>query len=454
MKTKNMACIDEKFEQLMLNQPQSVERNDSLTSDDILGPMSPFSDSNGPDSDRCSYHGDISGLDEASLVDVDGTIEDDLKLSRSDSQRLRHLLATRRINNGGTSPRSPRAPRTQFPTRSQSYKRPKSRPANLDLQINLEQEEMRPRTSSMPSRNTYKKPDMNYLRVGNADSPGSPRMGDLYRVRSFRTTKRGQLINHGDSFKRKWRSSASIASEASSGCSSPGFRDRTESINSRGSTITSCESHGEPEITPVYQALILGGSRVGKSALAQQFMTSEYMGDYDTLSADDVADVQKTVSVLIDGDETMMDVIDLNTDEEYASYSDVDAYVVVYSITDRKSYQHAIDLLHEIRMEAGLETAIILVGNKSDIVRQRQIAIEEGKSTAQTYDCKFIETSAVLNHQIDDLLAGIVKQIRLKRKKDGRKKRGGCHKVAKGLIDKLLLKSTHVSKSCDNLFVL
>ena len=32
---------------------------------------------------------------------------------------------------------------------------------------------------------------------------------------------------------------------------------------------------------------------------------------------------------------------------------------------------------------------------------------------ADNYDCKFIEVSAILNHKVDDLLVGILKQIRL-----------------------------------------
>lgn len=39
--------------------------------------------------------------------------------------------------------------------------------------------------------------------------------------------------------------------------------------------------------------------------------------------------------------------------------------------------------------------------------------IPEGKSAAQTYDCKYIEVSAAIDHKIDELLVGILKQIRL-----------------------------------------
>ena len=38
----------------------------------------------------------------------------------------------------------------------------------------------------------------------------------------------------------------------------------------------------------------------------------------------------------------------------------------------------------------------------------------EGRSLAISHDCKYVEVSAALDHNVDTLLVGIVKQIRLK----------------------------------------
>ncbi|GIY11852.1 hypothetical protein CEXT_813291 [Caerostris extrusa] len=98
---------------------------------------------------------------------------------------------------------------------------------------------------------------------------------------------------------------------------------------------------------------------------------------------------------------------------------------------------------------------------------------EEAKSVACSYECKFIETSAAINHQVDELLVGIVTQIRLKAQqqldmatfttnstsKGGRslQKRmslGGSGKKARGILNKLLGKGKIKSQSCGNLHVL
>ncbi len=53
-----------------------------------------------------------------------------------------------------------------------------------------------------------------------------------------------------------------------------------------------------------------------------------------------------------------------------------DAYIVVYSVTDKSSFLNAFDLLKTIRSNENENYPIILVGNKSDLVRKRSISRE------------------------------------------------------------------------------
>ena len=89
--------------------------------------------------------------------------------------------------------------------------------------------------------------------------------------------------------------------------------------------------------------------------------------------------------------------------------------------------------------------------------------IVEGKAAAEAYLCKYAEVSAVLMHHVDELLVGILKQIRLieqqKEKHHGKCRpafgQGDdtcCLATKQGLIGRLL--GSYQSKSCDNLLVL
>ena len=64
--------------------------------------------------------------------------------------------------------------------------------------------------------------------------------------------------------------------------------------------------------------------------------------------------------------------------QHVSAFGVVDAYVVIYALNDRESFVDAVDCLHELRKKDLLgTTAAILVANKSDIVRGREIE-EEG----------------------------------------------------------------------------
>ena len=52
---------------------------------------------------------------------------------------------------------------------------------------------------------------------------------------------------------------------------------------------------------------------------------------------------------------------------------DVDAYLILYSVADTKSFQSAENKLHTMSKDTKRETAVILVANKSDIVRNRTV---------------------------------------------------------------------------------
>lgn len=104
----------------------------------------------------------------------------------------------------------------------------------------------------------------------------------------------------------------------------------------------------------------------------------------------------------------------------------------------------------------------------------------EGSKMATSYDCKFIETSVGINHNVDELLVGILTQIRLKldnppdpsiprdqynAKKRSRSPLGNCaprlyrgsRTSASLRVRKILSKVWSInskSKSCENLHVL
>ena len=57
-------------------------------------------------------------------------------------------------------------------------------------------------------------------------------------------------------------------------------------------------------------------------------------------------------------------------------------------------------------------TSCVQVGNKTDLERSRVLSTSDGEDLAVEFGVKFTETSPGMGHHIDELLVGIVMQMR------------------------------------------
>ncbi|KAH8353925.1 hypothetical protein KR067_003685 [Drosophila pandora] len=313
---------------------------------------------------------------------------------------------------------------------------------------------VRPRVCSLPER------------------PYNPRASDdLYRLRHFSISK-GNVVNCGDSIiSRRSRSNTSVnstnsrASERSpfeGSCCGAGYAN----VDSLPASPDDSENL-EPPPPARYRVVMLGDAGVGKTALVNQFMTSEYMHTYDASLVLDDEFGEKTVSVLLDDEESDMVFIDhpsveMSVENSLSTY-EPHGCVVVFSVVDRGSFRVAEEIINYLWQENYTkDKAVILVGNKADLARARLITSQEGKALAASRDAKFIETSSGIQHNVDELLVGILKQMRLKEKREkkataSKMKTSRTHislHLAKELLQKICLSDISKSKSCENLHVL
>lgn len=298
-------------------------------------------------------------------------------------------------------------------------------------------------------------------------------------VRQFTMSPQGDIINRVDSFKKKRESSPKFSSTTTTTTATnvqhqsigggrlhlqvPGQESRVPGRPAVLPRLISCE--------PPRRVLVIGDRRVGKTALMQQFMTSEYLAALDTSFDTDATD-EKHVSVCVDGEEMTLQFTDLEPEEQLEHrqlHPDVDCYLLVYSIADRKSFAYISSLIHDL--SALKRTfAVIIVANKSDVVRKRQVNDTDAMDVCTRYSAKFIEVSAALNHKVDELLIGIVNQIRLNpnRRQSYESEGGGflpdepptpttaaaCSKGTRSFLSKLFSKKKKKNKEprpCENL---
>ncbi|XP_049964379.1 ras-related protein rapB-like [Schistocerca serialis cubense] len=127
---------------------------------------------------------------------------------------------------------------------------------------------------------------------------------------------------------------------------------------------------------PRFKVAMLGASGVGKTALTCQFTTSEYICAYDTSLDEEFG--QKTVSVMLDGREAELEIVDHPASEmsveSYCTTYNPDVFVVVYSVVDRKTLKAAEDILLFLwKNDYVASRGVILVGNKADLERRREV---------------------------------------------------------------------------------
>lgn len=75
-----------------------------------------------------------------------------------------------------------------------------------------------------------------------------------------------------------------------------------------------------------------------------------------------------------------------------------DAFVVVYNVCDRSSFEDARRILDIIGYKGTCRFPAILLGNKRDLERGRQVAVDDGHEASLQYRCQFYEVSAAENY--------------------------------------------------------
>ncbi|KTG44121.1 hypothetical protein cypCar_00007564 [Cyprinus carpio] len=247
---------------------------------------------------------------------------------------------------------------------------------------------------------------------------------------------------------------------------------RSSSCSSTSSDSALSSESVTPASVGPFTVVLLGDNGVGKSALASIFAgASDSMGSECELYGGEV--FEQTITV--DGERATVTLLDTWDSQGEGSWTQErclqtgDAFIIVYAITDRSSFLHASDLRIQLRRQREADrTPIILVGNKCDLVRCREVSISEGRSSAAVFDCKFIETSAAMQHNVWPLFEGIIRQLRLRRDSTEnltrrgslQKRRESLPKKAKRFISRMVAKKNKQaafklkSKSCHDLMSL
>jgi len=85
--------------------------------------------------------------------------------------------------------------------------------------------------------------------------------------------------------------------------------------------------------------------------------------------------------------------------------------VVVYDVTNAKTFEQTRKWVDDVRSERGNDVIIVLVGNKTDLADKRQVTEQQGVDEAKKNGLMFIETSAKVGHNVKLLFKRIAQAL-------------------------------------------
>ncbi|XP_054459201.1 ras-like protein family member 11B [Anoplopoma fimbria] len=166
-------------------------------------------------------------------------------------------------------------------------------------------------------------------------------------------------------------------------------------------TITECPAPESSLPNRVIKMAVIGGSGVGKTALVVRFLTRRFIGDYERNAGN-----LYSREVQVDGDQVTIQVQDtpgvemtdnsINLpDHVTCSIQWADAVVLVYSVTDRRSFDLIEQLHRQVLRTGGANVPpVILLANKADLLHLRSVDAQQGPLLAAALGCSFYEVSA------------------------------------------------------------
>ncbi|XP_075684450.1 ras-related protein Rab-10-like [Rhinoderma darwinii] len=195
---------------------------------------------------------------------------------------------------------------------------------------------------------------------------------------------------------------------------------RKLSVQSPGAIICSSVSHCMRMAGSIYNNLVAklvmtGDSNVGKTCIVSRYTENSIPSYLSTVGID-----FKTKTVLIDETPLKLQIWDTAGQERFHTLSvsyfrGAHGFILVYDISNLMSFENTSLWMKDIKMRAGEEVEVVLLGNKCDREDEREVSKERGEKLAWEYAIPFFETSAKENINIENAFSMLSEAIYAKR---------------------------------------
>jgi Ras-related protein Rab-1A len=147
----------------------------------------------------------------------------------------------------------------------------------------------------------------------------------------------------------------------------------------------------------------LGDAGVGKSSIILRYTKNEFNSQMVSSIGVDF----KAKDIIVNNKKVKLQLWDTAGHERFRTittsyYRGAHGIATVFDLTNRESFEHVEKWLEEINKYAKENVMRFLIGNKSDLVNERQVSYEEVRALANKLNIYYVETSAKNNVNISD----------------------------------------------------
>ncbi|CAL2036798.1 unnamed protein product [Caenorhabditis brenneri] len=161
---------------------------------------------------------------------------------------------------------------------------------------------------------------------------------------------------------------------------------------------------------------VMGYPHVGKSAIVLRFTQNIFPERYESTIED-----QHSKYMTAFQRDYHVRVTDTAGQQEYTVFPrscsfDINGFVLVYAIDDRKSFEMCTSIYEKIVKTYGdTSLPIVIVGNKNDLTTQRVVQHAEGTQLAKKWNAKFLEITAKESNRVSEVFEVLLREIEISR---------------------------------------